>query len=136
MDQITVRAFSRRTLSWVMAGMLLIAILANGAQAQQPSSQSGTPSAESIEKGKRNFVTYLCFACRGYSGQGAETGPRLDTNRLPFEAFSRYVRQPGGSMPRYGSQKQIPDAALEEIYVYLKSVPPSPDPKSIPILND
>ena len=118
------------------ATLLILAIPAARAQAQQPTPKVDTPSAGNVEKGKRNFVTFVCSACHGYSGQGTERGPRLDTNRIPFPAFARYVRQPAGSMPRYGTQKQISDSSLADIYAFLKSVPPSPDPKNIPLLND
>lgn len=129
--------YSPRILAGVMAGMLLaLASRVEQVQAQQqPAPQPAAPSA--VELGKRHFVTYLCHSCHGYAGHGgADDGPRLDTNRLSYEAFSRYVRKPVSSMPRYAGQKQIPETALEEIYAYLKSVPPSPDPKSIPLLKD
>jgi mono/diheme cytochrome c family protein len=119
------------------AMLLLFAISGGSLQAQQAAPSSSASPAEKIEKGKKNFVTYLCFGCHGYTGQGGtDTGPRIDTNRLSYDAFSKYVRKPGGSMPPYASTKQIPDLALEEIYAYLKSIPPSPDPKTIPLLND
>ena len=119
-------------------GVLLpvLVFLAVSGQAQQAPSAAAAP-ADKIAKGKKNFVTYLCFGCHGYTGQGGtDTGPRIDTNRLSYDAFSKYVRKPGGSMPPYASQKQLPDAALDEIYAYLKSLPPSPDPKNIPLLTE
>ena len=39
-------------------------------------------------------------------------------------------------MPRYGTEKQIPDAALANIYAFLKTRPANPDPKPIPLLNE
>jgi len=130
---------SGRPAVWLWGAMLMIlAAPAAFAEAQQRSPATQTPSAdaETIDKGKRNFVTYACYACHGHSGQGSDSGPRIDTNRLSFTAFSRYVREPAGSMPQYKTQSQISDAALTEIYTYLKSIPPPPDPKSIPLLND
>jgi mono/diheme cytochrome c family protein len=120
--------------------LLLLAIPIAVVQAQQPApstpSPSPAPAAEKIQNGKKHFVTYLCFGCHGYTGQGGtDTGPRIDTNRLTYEAFARYVRKPAGSMPPYGSQKQLPDLAMEEMYAYLKSLPASPDPKTIPLLS-
>lgn len=111
--------------------LLILANPTGRVQAQQPAS-----SAETVEKGKRNFVTYACSACHGYSGQGTDRGPRLDANRIPFEAFKRYVRQGGSAMPRFGTQAQLPDSALADIYAFIKSVPPPLDPKNIPLLND
>jgi hypothetical protein len=38
-------------------------------------------------------------------------------------------------MPPFRTERQITDAALAEIYAFLKSVPSPPDPKTIPLLN-
>ncbi len=136
MNNRVVCSFSGKLLIGVMGALLLIfAIPAAGVQAQQPVPEAETALAENVEKGKRNFVTYACYSCHGHSGQGSDSGPRLDTNRLTFPAFSRYVRQPAGSMPQYKTQNQLPDSALADIYAFLKSLPPPPDPKSIPLLN-
>ena len=120
------RAFAR-----MLGAMLLLAITAAGAPAQQ-----SADSEESVQRGKQNFVTYACSACHGYSGQGTDRGSRLDASRLPFAAFERIVRQGLNLMPRYGSQAQLPDSALGDIYDFLKSIPPPPDPASIPLLNE
>ncbi|MSO20026.1 MAG: cytochrome c [Acidobacteria bacterium] len=112
-----------------------LAIPSATVQAQQPTLAQASPSTETIAKGKQNFVTYACFACHGYSGQGAETGPRIDTSRRTLSAFVSYVRKPGRAMPPFRTQSQISDSALAEIYAFLKSVPPPPDPNSIPLLN-
>ena len=58
---------------------------------------------------------------------------RLAQNPITFQAFVNYVRMPRGSMPPFGNQ--VREAELADIYAFLKSVPPSPDPKSIPLLN-
>jgi mono/diheme cytochrome c family protein len=123
-----------------MAGLLgvtlLFSIPAASVRAQQPAPETEPPSADNIEKGKRDFVTYACYACHGHSGQGSDSGPRVDTNRLTLQAFSRYVRAPAGSMPQYKTRSQLPDSALADMYAFLESLPPPPDPKSIPLLND
>jgi len=36
-------------------------------------------------------------------------------------------------MPPFGNQ--VTETELADIYAFLKSVPPPPDPKSIPLLN-
>jgi mono/diheme cytochrome c family protein len=102
---------------------------------QQPASAPPAPAAAAIERGRQNLVTYACYACHGYAGQGADTGPRLDTNRLTLQAFVGYVRKPARRMPPFRTQAQISDAALGEIYTFLKSLPAPPDPKNIPLLN-
>jgi hypothetical protein len=38
-------------------------------------------------------------------------------------------------MPPYRTEEQIPDGALRNIHAYLKSLPPSPKPEDIPLLN-
>jgi hypothetical protein len=46
-----------------------------------------------------------------------------------------FVRMPARRMPPFRTERQISNAALSEIYAFLKSVPPPADPKSIPLLN-
>jgi mono/diheme cytochrome c family protein len=118
-----------------MAGVILALLptLVAPARAQQPPSAPTGPAA--IEKGKQNFVTYACYACHGYSGQGSDVGPRIDTKRLPLQAFVNIVRKPARRMPPFRTEGQISNASLAEIYAYLQSVPSPPDPKSIPLLN-
>lgn len=121
---------------FVIGAMLLM--LANPlatVHGQQPASTPSTPPATAIDKGKQHFVTYACYACHGYAGQGSETGPRIDTTRMTLPALVNYVRKPGRRMPPFRTQSQISDAALGEIYAYLKSLPPPPDLKSIPLLR-
>jgi mono/diheme cytochrome c family protein len=122
----------RCTASVILA--LLLSLVAP-ARAQQSPSTPTVPAAEAIEKGKQNFVTYACYACHGYSGQGSDVGPRIDTNRLTLPGFVNIVRKPARRMPPFRTERQISDSALAEIYAFLKSLPPPPDPKSIPLLN-
>jgi mono/diheme cytochrome c family protein len=103
-------------------------------QQAPPAPPVGTATA-TLEKGKQHLVTYACYACHGYAGQGSDVGPRLDTTRLTLQAFTGYVRKPARRMPPYRAATQISDAALAEIYAYLKSLPPPPDPKGIPLLR-
>jgi mono/diheme cytochrome c family protein len=113
---------------------LLFGLVAT-ARAQQPPAAPTTPAAEAIEKGRQNFVTYACYACHGYSGQGSDVGPRIDTKRLTRQGFVNIVRKPARRMPPFRTERQISDAALAEIYDFLNSLPSPPDPKSIPLLN-
>lgn len=106
--------------------MSTVLIIGLGLQNAQP--------AGNTENGKRSFTVYACSACHGYSGQGG-VGPRLASTSLSIEALMKYVRQPAGVMPRYASESQISDATLADIYTFLKSIPPPPDPKSIPLLE-
>lgn len=110
---------------------LLLLIGVQNIQAQQTGS-----TAE--ERGKQDFVTYFCFSCHGFTGQGGQTdiAPRIRVDVLSAEAVMAYVRNPAGDMPPFRTGKQIPDAALRDIYAYLKSLPPSPAAEDIPLLND
>jgi len=90
------------------------------------------PPVGNIENGKKQFKDHGCVSCHSYSGQGG-AGARLAQNPITFQAFVNYVRKPRGTMPPFGNQ--LTEKELADIYAYLKSIPPSPDPKSIPLLN-
>lgn len=88
------------------------------------------------QTGARIFASDGCYECHGRVGQGAQqTGaPRIGPPALSIDAFARYIQRPTGNMPPYTS-KVVPDQAVADIYAYLKSVPPPPPAKSIPLLN-
>ena len=89
--------------------------------------------AGSAENGKRLYMTYYCYSCHGTEGHGG-AGSRLIARATP-DALIRYVRKPtGGNMPPY-TTKVISDQDLIDIHAYLRSVPPSPPAKSIPMLQ-
>jgi cytochrome c553 len=90
------------------------------------------------ERGKQDFVTYMCYGCHGFTGQGGQTdvAPRINVDVHTAESMAAYARSPGGRMPPYHTEGQIPDQALRDIYAYLKSLPPSPAWEDIPLLND
>lgn len=98
----------------------------------------GIHAQTAAEKGRQDFVTYMCYGCHGFTGQGGQTdvAPRINVDRLSAEAMAAYTRNPGGRMPPYRTEEQIPDEALRNIYAFLKSLPPSPAPEDIPLLND
>jgi mono/diheme cytochrome c family protein len=116
----------------LMPTLLIISLAVPMAQGQQ--GVQNTQPAGNAENGKRNFTFYACSACHGYSGQGG-VGPRLASTSLSMAALMKYVRQPAGVMPRYANENQITDAALTDIYAFLKSIPPPPDPKTISLLQ-
>ena len=106
-----------------------VSLGAHAALAQQP-----TP-AGNIENGKKHFRSDGCYQCHGTVGNGAAiSGPRLSNTGLPFEAFLMQLRQPSNEMPPYEA-KIISDATVADIYAYMKSLPPSPDPKNLPLLT-
>ena len=116
----------------ILATLLGLAVPVLGGQASQQPRRAEASPAGNAENGKKQFRTHGCVSCHSYSGQGG-AGARLAQNPITFQAFVNYVRRPKGTMPPFGNQ--VSDTELRDIYAYLKSVPPSPDPKSIPLLN-
>ncbi len=101
-------------------------------------STQGIQAQTAEERGKQDIVTYMCYGCHGFTGDGGQTdvAPKINVDRLSVEAMIAYVRNPGGRMPPYRTEEQIPDQALRDIYAYLKLLPPSPKWQDIPLLKD
>jgi ubiquinol-cytochrome c reductase cytochrome c subunit len=93
----------------------------------------GTASSAS-EKGKQLYVKHGCWQCHGFVGQGGVAGPALVPKVMPLEAMTSFVRNSNRAMPPY-REAVLPDADMAEIHAYLVAIPPPPDPKSIPLLN-
>jgi mono/diheme cytochrome c family protein len=122
------------SISLVVLGLVALSSLdvaAVFAQSQKPAPQAGAAPAGNVENGKKSFIQHGCFSCHGFSGEGGP-GARLAQNPIPFQAFVQYVRRPRRSMPPYGTQ--VSDQELADIFAFLKSMPPSPDAKTIPLL--
>jgi len=105
-------------------------------QTLKPPTKQEPSAAANPGNGQRLFVRDGCYECHGYLGQGSTStgGTRLGPPQIPLSAFISYVREPTGQMPPYTS-KAISNEDLAEIYNFLKSVPPPPPLKSIPLLN-
>ena len=98
----------------------------------------GAALAADAARGKILFTQkYGCYQCHGTEGQGSQvTGPKLAPDPLPYDALSAFVRTSSRNMPPFREQI-LPNADLEDIYAYLKSIPPAKDWKTIPLLaND
>jgi mono/diheme cytochrome c family protein len=96
-----------------------------------------TPAAPKSDaaNGKKLFVSFGCYQCHGYEGQGSTaTGPRLAPRPIPFAAFTKQLRRPSNEMPPY-TAKVTTDAQLADIYAFLQSIPPPKDVDSIPLLK-
>jgi len=107
--------------------LVVLAVMAMAAAAQT--------KAGDVANGKRLFEKNGCYQCHGYWGQGGVAGPRLNQTRLPFPAFSAFVRNPpSGSMPPFRA-KVMPDQELADVYAYIKSIPEPKPAKDIPLLN-
>jgi ubiquinol-cytochrome c reductase cytochrome c subunit len=104
-----------------------------------PESAAAAPAqqapAGNAANGRKLFVSFGCYQCHGYEGQGSSaTGPRLGPRPLPFAAFSRYVRKPTNQMPPY-TLKVLSDAQLADIHAFLQSLPAPPPVESIQLLK-
>jgi mono/diheme cytochrome c family protein len=85
-------------------------------------------------RGKATWVRVGCWSCHGYEGQGGNTGPRIAPNPRAYGAFSAFVRTTSNAMPPY-TEHVLPETDLQDIHAYLRSIPASPDPASIPLLQ-
>jgi mono/diheme cytochrome c family protein len=75
-----------------------------------------------VENGRLLFVSYGCFQCHGFEGQGGGAGPRISSLATTYTAFEKYLRAPSGQMPPY-TIKVTTDRDLENIYAFLRSLP-------------
>jgi mono/diheme cytochrome c family protein len=105
----------------IALGILLTTV----AGAQEP---TGDPRA-----GKDRFLAVGCYECHGTVGQGG-AGMRISPLPLPWIAFRVYVRRPSGEMPAF-SDKVLSEAALADIYAYLRSLPADQKAREIPLLE-
>jgi len=105
-------------------------------QTLKPMAEHAAATPAQSTNGERLFNSYGCYECHGMKGQGSSStgATRLGPPRIPLSAFQSYVRQPTGEMPPY-TAKAVSDQDLTEIYDFLKSIPPPPPAKSIPLLN-
>lgn len=115
-----VRSVFFRVLRLAAHGVLL------GAAAVSPGAFAEDPT-----EGREAYIRVGCWACHGYEGQGGIAGPRLAPDPLPFEAFAHVVRHAVAEMPEY-SAHVLSEEELAQIYAYILSRPPSPDPQEIP----
>jgi len=90
--------------------------------------------AQSAEEGKAAYIANGCWQCHGFVGQGGIAGAKLAPDPKPLEYIAAFVRNTNGLMPKY-SDKILSDKDLAGIHAYLRSIPKSPDYKSIPQLN-
>lgn len=104
------------------------------AQSNAAAEKSENPSASSVARGEKLYVSYGCYECHGRAAQGG-VGPELGPHPLPLPAFEQYTHHPTGSMPPY-TGKTASDRDLADIYAYLKSLPEPPHENDIPILNE
>jgi ubiquinol-cytochrome c reductase cytochrome c subunit len=125
-----------------MKHLILILAFAVSAQAHSQPGQSAPPSAHagSAARGNVAFMSAGCYTCHGTVGQGG-AGARLAPKPRAAAAFMAYVRSGrrgwsvAGGMPAYPAGV-LSDAALDDIYAYLSSIPLPPSASEIPLLRD
>jgi mono/diheme cytochrome c family protein len=117
-----------RGLAWILAIAGTTAVLAFGtSHAQAPgrqAAQRANAPAGNTENGKKVFADARCANCHGDQGQGgtgAIVGPKIAAPTMALAMFVDHVRTPKDPMPPY-SVGQLSDAALTDVYAYLKSV--------------
>ena len=113
--------------------VILLAVFNAAGQANAPASNAQAAAAGNAENGKKIFNSVGCWMCHGYSGQGG-TGTRIAPDPIPLAAFTAYVRAPKAQMPPY-TARVLKDSDLADIVAFLKTIPKSPDPASIPLLK-
>ena len=110
---------------------VLIALLALAAAAPDAAKGDAT-------RGKQLYAANGCGYCHGTAGQGGggrTGGLRLAQMGIAYPAFLTQLRNPRYEMPPYvEAALSAKDAA--DIYAFVAGLPPPPDVKSIPILNN
>jgi len=89
-------------------------------------------------RGKQLYMTDGCSYCHGTVGQGGggrTGGLRLAQMPIPFAVFLNQLRHPANEMPPYVAAV-LSDQDATDIYSFVASLPPAPDVKTIPALND
>ncbi len=120
----------------LIAGIQMAASSVAFAQtASQPKTTGQTAVHEgNPENGKKLFAAYYCWSCHGSMGRAGGTAPAIAPSTRTAEQLIQYIRKPARGMPAYTS-KTITDQEVADIAAFLKSVPPGPAAKDIPLLN-
>lgn len=115
------------------AGALaLLAGLVSAVQAWAQESAQGDAA-----RGRQVYLSTGCYECHGRAGQGGAfnaPAPALAQTLLPLIAFRAQLRNPYGDMPPY-TAAVMPDAAVADIFAFVRSLPGPRSPKDIGILD-
>jgi mono/diheme cytochrome c family protein len=115
----------------------LVLSFAVAAAAFATASAQDAPSGNAA-KGKELYIKDGCSSCHGTVGQGGggrTGGLRLAQMPIPFAAFLNQLRHPANEMPPYVAAV-LSDQEVGDIYAYIAALPPPPDVKTIPALNE
>ena len=121
----------RTTFLFIVGATLSAAVVAAPSAS---AAQAAAPTGDAT-KGKSSFERTGCWQCHGRQGQGGREGPRIASPvPMAWPVLSAFVRTTKGDMPPY-TEKVLSNQDLADIYAYLRSIPPAPDFKTIPLLN-
>ena len=95
--------------------------------------QADSAPAGSAETGAVLFRSVGCYQCHANEAQGGANGPRIGPDPIPFDRFSRYVKNPTGSMPPY-TTKVLSDQDMADVYAFLRARTRPPAIDTIPLL--
>jgi mono/diheme cytochrome c family protein len=118
-------------------GAIGLAALAFTAPAQlaRPDAAAAAPVAQDPAHGQELYTLYGCYQCHGFAGQGAgSTGPRIAPNPIAYNRFEQQIYDPRDLMPRY-PREFVSEQDIADMYAFLQTIPPAPDPAEIPLLN-
>ena len=95
-----------------------------------------TPAVGDAARGRTAWVEYNCSWCHGTEGQGGlpAVGPRIARVSRSLPSFIAYVRKPAIRMSAY-SEASVSDAALTDIYAYLRGLPEAKPAVELPLLD-
>ena len=122
-----------RPMLLVLAGATF-SVAAFAASAAPAAAQATEPTGDAA-KGKASFERTGCWQCHGRQGQGGRESPRIASPvPMSWPVLSRFVRTTKADMPPY-TETVLSNRELADIYAYLRSIPPAPDFRTIPLLN-
>ena len=122
----------RKTFLFLAGSTLSVAVFAVSSTV---ASQTAAPAGDAA-KGKASYERTGCWQCHGRQGQGGREGPRIASPvPMNWERLSTFVRTTRGDMPPY-TEKVLSNQELADLFAYLRSIPPAPDFKTIPLLNE
>jgi mono/diheme cytochrome c family protein len=117
-------------------GLIALALAASpliAAPVTAAAQPAAAPAGDPV-KGQATYTAFLCYACHGSRGSNGNGGPIAGANLFPYPFVLNQLRKPRRQMPAYPAE-QLSDQGVADIYAYLKTIPPSPNVKDIPILN-
>jgi len=89
-------------------------------------------------KGGQLYTTNGCTYCHGTVGQGGggrTGGLRIANQPMGLPAFLNQLRNPVNEMPPYVASV-LSDKDVADIFAFVSALPPPPDVRTIPILNN